>query len=69
MPMVLPNSTFLMIPRTATTWCRQAIRNAGIKYWETNKPKRMPTYASGSWGPREADEMIEKDGMEWRELR
>jgi glucose-6-phosphate 1-dehydrogenase len=40
-----------------------------IKYWETNKPKRMPTYASGSWGPREADEMIEKDGMEWRELR
>src|SRR5205823_6747571 len=38
-----------------------------IKYWETHKPKRMPTYAAGSWGPREADELIEKDGMEWRE--
>jgi glucose-6-phosphate 1-dehydrogenase len=27
----------------------------------------MPTYAGGSWGPREADELIEKDGVEWRE--
>jgi glucose-6-phosphate 1-dehydrogenase len=40
-----------------------------IKYWEQNRPKRMPTYAAGSWGPREADELIEKDGIEWRELR
>ena len=38
-----------------------------IRYWETNKPKRMPTYAAGSWGPREADELIEEDGVEWRE--
>ena len=37
------------------------------KYWEAHKPKRMPTYAAGSWGPREADELIEKDGVEWRE--
>ena len=32
-----------------------------IKYWESHKPKRMPTYAAGSWGPREADELIEED--------
>ncbi|MGH7619442.1 MAG: glucose-6-phosphate dehydrogenase, partial [Gemmatimonadaceae bacterium] len=38
-----------------------------IQYWEKNAPKRMPTYAAGSWGPREADELIEKDGVEWRE--
>ena len=38
-----------------------------IQYWESHKPKRMPTYAAGSWGPREADELIEKDGVEWRE--
>lgn len=38
-----------------------------IKYWESRKPKRMPTYAAGSWGPREADELIEEDGVEWRE--
>jgi glucose-6-phosphate 1-dehydrogenase len=38
-----------------------------IDYWESHAPKRMPTYAAGSWGPREADELIEKDGTEWRE--
>ena len=38
-----------------------------IKYWETHRPKRMPTYAAGSWGPREADELIEEDKAEWRE--
>ncbi len=38
-----------------------------IKYWESHKPRRMPTYAAGSWGPREADELIEESGAEWRE--
>jgi glucose-6-phosphate 1-dehydrogenase len=38
-----------------------------IKYWESHAPKRMPTYATGSWGPREADELIEEDNVEWRE--
>jgi glucose-6-phosphate 1-dehydrogenase len=39
-----------------------------IQYWESHKPKRMPTYASGSYGPREADELIERAGAEWRDL-
>jgi glucose-6-phosphate 1-dehydrogenase len=38
-----------------------------IQYWEQHAPKRMPTYAAGSWGPREADELIETDKVEWRE--
>jgi glucose-6-phosphate 1-dehydrogenase len=38
-----------------------------IQYWEQHVPKRMPTYAAGSWGPREADELIETDRVEWRE--
>jgi len=38
-----------------------------IKYWESHRPRRMPTYSSGSWGPREADELIEEDKTEWRE--
>jgi glucose-6-phosphate 1-dehydrogenase len=38
-----------------------------LQFWESHKPKRMPTYAAGSWGPREADELIEQDGVEWRE--
>src|SRR5206468_4318924 len=39
-----------------------------IRFWEENKPRRMPTYAAGSWGPREADELAERDEIEWREL-
>src|SRR5207247_5026347 len=38
-----------------------------IKYWDGHRPKRMPAYPAGSWGPREADELIEKDEVEWRE--
>jgi glucose-6-phosphate 1-dehydrogenase len=39
-----------------------------IRYWEEHRPKRMPTYAAGSWGPREAEELIEENGVEWREI-
>lgn len=48
MPMVLPNSVFYMVPRTATTWARQAIRNAGIKYWETNPKHDTEVKQSGN---------------------
>jgi hypothetical protein len=33
-PLILPKSVFLMVPRAASTWARQAIRNAGIPYKE-----------------------------------
>jgi glucose-6-phosphate 1-dehydrogenase len=39
-----------------------------ISYWEGHKPRRMPTYAAGSWGPREADELIEEHDVEWRDI-
>ena len=32
--LILSKSVFLMIPRTGTTWARQAIRNAGVLYKE-----------------------------------
>ncbi|MFL6171118.1 MAG: hypothetical protein ACJ711_15700, partial [Ornithinibacter sp.] len=35
------------------------------KYWE--KKGRIPEqYASGGWGPDGADEMMRRDGREWR---
>jgi glucose-6-phosphate 1-dehydrogenase len=27
----------------------------------------LSVYASGEWGPKEADELIEKDGRKWIE--
>ena len=38
-----------------------------IHYWEQHPPEQMPTYAAGTWGPRESDELISQDGVRWRE--
>lgn len=39
-----------------------------LQYWERNHPKEFPNYESGTWGPKDADEMMEKDGRSWRLL-
>ena len=28
----------------------------------------FPNYAAGTWGPREADELLERDGRRWGKL-
>jgi len=33
--------------------------------WASSK-QEVPKYESGTWGPAEADELIERDGREWR---
>jgi glucose-6-phosphate 1-dehydrogenase len=37
-----------------------------IKTWSNEKPAGIPQYESGSWGPKEADEFIQRDGRRWR---
>jgi glucose-6-phosphate 1-dehydrogenase len=37
-----------------------------VCYWEEHPPEYMATYASGSWGPKEADDLIAADGAKWR---
>lgn len=37
-----------------------------LEYWAANPPPKMVTYAAGSWGPREADLLLERDGFAWR---
>lgn len=41
-----------------------------LKGWEKLPAPKFPNYAAGSWGPKEADELISKDGRDWlsREL-
>jgi glucose-6-phosphate 1-dehydrogenase len=36
--------------------------------WERTPPPAFPNYDAGSWGPQEADELIRRDGREWRKL-
>src|SRR5215467_3334803 len=37
-----------------------------IKTWDRTKPTSFPNYEAGSWGPREADEFMQRDGRRWR---
>ena len=38
-----------------------------LDYWNKT-PAAFPNYACGTWGPKEADEMIAKDNRNWRKL-
>jgi glucose-6-phosphate 1-dehydrogenase len=37
-----------------------------LDVWKALPPRAFPNYAAGSWGPKEADELIERDGRHWR---
>lgn len=37
-----------------------------LQAWMHSAPKNFPNYASGTWGPKEAEAMIEKEGRKWR---
>jgi glucose-6-phosphate 1-dehydrogenase len=35
--------------------------------WNAEPPPPLATYAAGTWGPKEADELLARDGREWEE--
>jgi len=37
-----------------------------LDVWKALPPRRFPNYAAGSWGPKESDEMMRRDGRQWR---
>ncbi len=39
-----------------------------LDHWAAHPPKDFPNYPSGSWGPKQADEMIQRDNRSWRIL-
>ena len=43
-----------------------ALMDPIIQVWELSKPRNFPNYAAGTWGPKEADEFIEREGRRWR---
>ncbi len=44
-------------------WC---VVSPALDVWKALPPRNFPNYASGSWGPKEADDLLEKDGRHWR---
>ncbi len=39
-----------------------------LEPWESSRTRWLPEYSAGTWGPLEADRMIEMDGRKWRML-
>jgi len=39
-----------------------------VEGWRAQGLARLPEYAAGTWGPAEADPLIERDGRRWRRL-
>jgi glucose-6-phosphate 1-dehydrogenase len=36
-----------------------------LDVWKALPPRAFPNYPAGTWGPKEADELLERDGHEW----
>src|SRR6266702_5045428 len=43
-----------------------SVVNPMLDLWKALPPRNFPNYASGTWGPKEADELLERDGRRWR---
>ncbi|HMY76254.1 MAG TPA: glucose-6-phosphate dehydrogenase [Blastocatellia bacterium] len=39
-----------------------------LDVWKALPPRSFPNYPAGTWGPKEADELLERDGREWRPM-
>ncbi|HEY6767230.1 MAG TPA: glucose-6-phosphate dehydrogenase [Candidatus Sulfotelmatobacter sp.] len=46
-------------------WC---VVDPMLDVWKALPPRKFPNYASGSWGPAEADQLMQQDGREWRKI-
>ncbi|MES2504368.1 MAG: glucose-6-phosphate dehydrogenase [Myxococcota bacterium] len=39
-----------------------------LDVWSALQPRNFPNYTSGSWGPAEATDLMERDGRKWRNI-
>jgi glucose-6-phosphate 1-dehydrogenase len=39
-----------------------------LDVWRALPPRRFPNYPSGTWGPPESEELLARDGRQWRKI-
>ncbi|HET9696862.1 MAG TPA: glucose-6-phosphate dehydrogenase [Terriglobales bacterium] len=39
-----------------------------LDVWSALPPRNFPNYAAGSWGPKDSDELMARDGRHWRRI-
>jgi glucose-6-phosphate 1-dehydrogenase len=37
-----------------------------LDVWNALPPREFPNYAAGTWGPKDAEQMLEREGRKWR---
>jgi glucose-6-phosphate 1-dehydrogenase len=59
------NTLFARSDEVSESW---SIFTPVLEHWEKNPPNDFPNYACGTWGPKEADEILAQDRRSWRIL-
>jgi glucose-6-phosphate 1-dehydrogenase len=44
-------------------WC---VVSPALDVWKALPPRNFPNYGAGTWGPKEADDLLERDSRHWR---
>jgi glucose-6-phosphate 1-dehydrogenase len=44
-------------------WC---VVSPLLDLWKALPPRNFPNYTAGTWGPKDAEELLERDGRHWR---
>ena len=57
-----------LFTRTDEVEAAWAVVNPLIAFWDAGRGAPIGSYAAGSNGPREADELLARDGFKWRPL-
>jgi glucose-6-phosphate 1-dehydrogenase len=39
-----------------------------LDVWKALPPRSFPNYSAGCWGPKEADDLLARDGRKWRQI-
>jgi glucose-6-phosphate 1-dehydrogenase len=45
-----------------------SVVDPALDVWRALPPRKFPNYASGTWGPADADQLLELDGRQWRRI-
>ncbi|WP_068469630.1 glucose-6-phosphate dehydrogenase [Candidatus Protochlamydia phocaeensis] len=57
------NTLFARDDEVITSW---KLLTPILEHWEATPPKEFPNYASGTWGPEEAESLLQRQGRHWR---
>jgi len=59
------NGDHTLFPRADMVEAGWDIIQPVLDVWSTLKPRHFPNYTTGSWGPKEADDLLAQEGRQW----